>query len=183
MKAMSNTEKDLIQSEQDLDQAIRAVAVIEKKEVEPKKTPMDMVENSVADFLQKAIDVTMYSTALDKALEESFIDDIKSGNMKTDEKITLYNIQKQQGNDRLFKILSPSFSVVTSRQQAEIQAQAKREQQQAAAVQVNVNQGLGGGMDAQVASGTSAEVETGLNALFQLMQAAAARKAAQKTEE
>lgn len=169
-------ETELVQNDQQLDQAVRAVATIEKTESAPKLTPMEVVEQNVSDFLEKAIAVTIGSTRLSQALENSFIDDLKNGTMKTDEKITLFNIERSSSNDRLFKLLSPTFGVITAKQQAEIQAQSKREQAQAAAVQVNVQAG-GNSLDAQVASTTPASVEAGLNAMFQMMQSAALRKA------
>lgn len=178
---MSN-EADLIQTDAQMDQAVRAVAVIESKEAQTPSTPMEVVEQNVSDFLEKAIAVTVASSRLSQALEESFIDDLKAGTMKTDEKIALFNIERSSSNDRLFKLLSPTFGVITAKQQAEIQAQSKKEAIAAqTAVQVNVQ--AGNSADALVASKTPANVEAGLNALFQMAAARAAEKAAQKTEE
>lgn len=177
---MSNA-LDLIQNDKQLDQATRAVAAIEKTETQEKPTPMEIVERNVSDFLGKSFAVAIRSTRLSDALEESFVDDIKSGTMKTDEKITLYNIERSSSNDRLFKLISPSIGLITERQRAEIQERSKREQQAAAAVQVNVQTGANS-IDAQVASSTPANVEAGLNTIYQLMQAAMLRKAKESAE-
>ena len=50
---MSN-EANLIQTEAQMDQAVRAVAVIENKEAQAPNTPMEIVEQNVSDFLEKA---------------------------------------------------------------------------------------------------------------------------------
>lgn len=164
----SATEKNIVASENQLNLATQALAEIEKTEANKKTiTPMDMVEHSVADFLEKAISATVASNRLSQALEDNLIESLPT--MKTEEKITLFNIERTSSNDRLFKLLSPTFGVITSRQQAEIQAQSKRDSQQSA-VQVNI--GAGNSVDAAIASKTSAEVETGLNTLFQLISAA-----------
>src|SRR5574344_278815 len=96
---MSN-EANLIQTEAQMNQAVRAVAVIENKEAQAPNTPMEIVEQNVSDFLEKAIAVTVASSKLSQALEESFIDDLKAGTMKTDEKIALFNIERSSSNDR-----------------------------------------------------------------------------------
>ncbi len=174
-------EAELVTSDAQMDQAVRAVAVIENKETQAPSTPMEIVEQNVSDFLEKAIAVTVASSKLSQALEKSFIDDLEAGTMKTDEKIALFNIERSSSNDRLFKLLSPTFGVITAKQQAEIQAQSKKAAAAQTAVQVNVQ--AGNSADALVASKTPANVEAGLNALFQMAAARAAEKAAQKSEE
>lgn len=158
----------LVKNEEQLGLALQALSTIEKTEQLPEKTPMDQVEHSIASFLEKAIDATVASNSLARALEDSFVDDIQSGNMTTTEKITLYNIQKQADNDRMFKLISPTFGVIVERQRAEIQAANQKNQQ--ASVQVNVGTNS---MDAQIASQVPAEVSLGLESLFQLMNARA----------
>lgn len=159
---------DIVKTDKQLDLAARALANIENTEEtkQEESSPIRMVENSIANFLEQAIKVTIDSTKLSQALENSLIDSLPE--MKTDEKIALFNIERSSNNDRLFKLLSPTINMITAKQQAEIQAQAKKEAQQAA-VQVNVNGSAGNSLDSLVASKTSAEVETGLNALFQLL--------------
>lgn len=157
-------EKNLVNTENQLDLATRALAQIDNTKEKEEKSPIRMVENSIANFLDQAIKVTIDSTKLSRALEEDLIDSLPD--MKTDEKIALFNIERSSNNDRLFKLLSPTINMITAKQQAEIQAQAKKDAQQAA-VQVNV--GTGSSLDADVASKAPAEVEIGLNALFQLL--------------
>lgn len=165
----NETVKDvnIVKTNEQLDLAARALANIETTEEskQGESSPIRIVENSIANFLEQAIKVTIDSTKLSQALENSLIDSLPE--MKTDEKIALFNIERSSNNDRLFKLISPTINMITAKQQAEIQAQAKKDAQQAA-VQVNVNGG-GNSLDSLVASKTSAEVETGLNALFQLL--------------
>lgn len=163
------SDENLIRDEKSLELASRAITSIEKAEVRKEElTPVDIVENSVANFLGKVIDATVESNKLSAALEQSLIDDLDE--MSTAEKITLFNIERSSSNDKWFKILSPSIGLITARQQAIIQGQAK-EAAQAAAVQVNVNSSLGNSRDAAVASATSPEVNSGLNTIFQLINA------------
>jgi len=156
---------ELIQDESQMNLAIQALKAVEKSEDrKDTKTPVDIVENSVADFLGKAIDATLYSSRLSQALEDDLISDLPS--MSTQEKITLFNIDRSSSNDRLFKMLSPTIGLISSRQQAMIQAAGKEAAQQAA-VQVNVQ--TAGGVDASVAASAPQEVKAGLNAIFQLI--------------
>lgn len=164
-------EKNLVTNEKSLDLAASAIVAIDAAEVRKAEvTPVDIVEGSVANFLGKLIDVTVESRKLSQSLEQSLEQDLDE--MTVTEKITLFNIDRSSTNDRWFKILSPTIGLLTARQQALIQA-ASKENQQAAAVQVNVG-ATGTSRDATVASSTSPEVVSGLNAIFQL---AAARKA------
>lgn len=168
-KKMSN---ELVKDDTQLDLATKAVAIITDAEDKPVKTPVDQVEQSVATFLEKAFAATEESHTLAKALEESFVDDIKNGTMSTTEKITLFNIERSSSNDRLFKLISPTSGLITERLRAEIQAAAQKSNQQAA-VQVNVGST---NFDSQVASSVPPEVGIGLNALFQAMAARASEK-------
>lgn len=158
---MSDT---IVENDKQLDLATQALATIDKTENKENESPIGMVEKTVADFLNKAIEATLSSNRLATALEDSLINDLPE--MKPNEKIALINIERSSMNDRIFKLLSPSFGLLTAKQQAEIQAKAKQESQNAA-VQVNIGQG--NTQDSIVASKTPAEVETGLYTLFQLI--------------
>lgn len=165
---------DIIQNDTQLDMATNALATMEKKEVEPRKTPMDQLEEDVMTFVKDAFAVTMGSTFVKRALEEKLVERVKTDQMKNDELITLYNIEHTSDNDRIFKLLSPSIGVITNRQNAEIQAAAKKEQLQSQANGTNVNIAIGSnGRDALLASETPPEVTSGLNTLHNLLQAMA----------
>ena len=160
----------VIQSDKDLELSARAAMSMEAGEDRKATvTPVDIVENSVATFLGKAIEATLYSNKLSQALEDSLTEDLP--NMSTNEKITLYNIEKSSSNDRLFKMLSPTIGLITARQQALIQATAKEAQN--AAVQINVQNGAGNARDAAVASSADPAAIAGLNTIFQLIAAKA----------
>lgn len=165
---MSENVDKLVSDDTQLSLATQALKAVETSEDrKDTKTPVDIVEGSVADFLGKAIDATLYSTKLSQALEDDLISDLPS--MSTSEKITLFNIDRSSANDRLFKMLSPTIGLISARQQAMIQAAGKAEAaQQAAAVQVNIG-AASGGLDANVAANTPQEVKAGLNAIFQLI--------------
>ena len=166
--------EQLVQTDKQMDLATRAVAAIEAAEQRPVVPIMDKVKEAVADFLGHATAAATESNRLSRALEDSFIQDIQAGTMSVNERITLLNIERSAANDRMFKIISPTFGVVTEEQRAEIQARANQEKQ--AAVQVNVNAG-GSPQDAALASAISPEIGAGLNALFQVMSRRAVEKA------
>lgn len=154
-----------IKDDKELELATQALVTIENAEALPVPTPLEEVESSLSDFVKQAFGVALSSTALQSALEKDFIENLSE--MKTDEKIALFNIERTTANDRLFKLLSPTFGLMTSKQHAEIQAANKREA--AAAVQVNVGTGPSP-KDAKVANETDPAVISGLNSLFQLSQ-------------
>lgn len=168
-----------VQNDKQLDLATRAITAIEKSEDRKDSvTPVDIVELSVARFLQSAMDTAVESKRLKNALEDSLIDDLPK--MNVSEKITLFNIERSSSNDRDFKLISPSIGMVTARQQAMIQAASKAEAQQAA-VQVNVQAG-GNARDATTAASVSPEVSSGLNTIFQLLASRSAQLQAAKAE-
>lgn len=168
-----------VQNDKQLDLATRAITAIEKSEDRKDSvTPVDIVELSVAKFLQSAMDTAVESKRLKNALEDSLIDDLPK--MNVSEKITLFNIERSSSNDRDFKLISPSIGMVTARQQAMIQAASKAEAQQAA-VQVNVQAG-GNARDATTAASVSPEVSSGLNTIFQLLASRSAQLQAVKAE-
>lgn len=168
-----------VQNDKQLDLATRAISAIEKSEDRKDSvTPVDIVELSVAKFLQSAMDTAVESKRLKNALEDSLIEDLPK--MNVSEKITLFNIERSSSNDRDFKLISPSIGMVTARQQAMIQAASKAEAQQAA-VQVNVQAG-GNARDAATAANVSPEVSSGLNTIFQLLASRSAQLQAAKAE-
>lgn len=168
-----------VQNDKQLDLATRAITAIEKSEDRKDSvTPVDIVELSVAKFLQSAMDTAVESKRLKNALEDSLIEDLPK--MNVSEKITLFNIERSSSNDRDFKLISPSIGMVTARQQAMIQAASKAEAQQAA-VQVNVQAGGNAG-DAATAASVSPEVSSGLNTIFQLLASRSAQLQAAKAE-
>lgn len=168
-----------VQNDKQLDLATRAITAIEKSEDRKDSvTPVDIVELSVAKFLQSAMDTAVESKRIKNALEDSLIEDLPK--MNVSEKITLFNIERSSSNDRDFKLISPSIGMVTARQQAMIQAASKAEAQQAA-VQVNVQAG-GNARDAATAASVSPEVSSGLNTIFQLLASRSAQLQAAKAE-
>lgn len=165
MTVDSIAENPPVKSAEELTLATNAIKTIETSEEKLNTTdPVSIVESTVADFLQKAIDATLCSNQLSRSIEQSLIADLPS--MSTNEKLTLYNIERSSSNDTLGKLLQPTIGLITARQQSIIQAAAK-ESASAAAMQVNI--GVGNNQDSLVASATSPEVVTGLNTIFQLI--------------
>ena len=155
--------------------AVTSMEVAEERKVE--RTAVNIVEDSVADFLERAIRATLESNKLSQALEDSLAADLSE--MSVTEKITLFNIDRSSTNDKWFKILSPSIGLLTARQQALIQAASK--EQQAAAVQVNVG-AVGGGnpIDAKIAASAPPEAISGIASIFQLAESRKAELARAK---
>lgn len=166
--------EEIIKNDNQLALAERAVVAIENGSERKEVTPIDEVVRSLADFTRDAFATTMESTKLTRALENSLIQDLESGSMKINEKISLYNVERSASNDRLFKLLNPTFQAINEKQRAEIESARRTEQLQAQAaasgpnVQVNVG---GTALDAKVASEVPAEVSLGLLALNNLLAA------------
>ena len=89
-------------------------------------------------------------------------------NLSENQLLSLFTNSNVNTNDKISKLLGPTFGTLQSRQQAEIAAQAKKEQMQQAAVNVNINQEN----PMKIANDTAPkEALRGLNTLFQLMNA------------
>ncbi len=174
LRRMKVSENNLVKDDKSLALAETAVASMEKGSEVAEVTPIDEVVKSLADFTKDAFAVTMESTRLTRALEESLIDDLKTDKLSSAEKISLYNVERSASNDRLFKLLTPTFQAINEKQRAEIESARRAEQLQSqnsggTNLQVNVN--AGSGVDAKVAEMATPEVKTGLLAMSNLLQA------------
>lgn len=157
---------EVINNDKQLDLAADAVVAMEVAETRKESTDIiSVVENTVADFLGKAIDATLASNRLVEELEQSLIDDVKEGKLDAKAKVTVLNIERSSRNDAITKLLNPSIGFLSARQQALIQSAAKQDQQ--AAVQVNV--GMGNSRDATIAASAPPEAVSGLDTIFQLI--------------
>lgn len=160
--------ENLINDENQLNLATRALATMEKQE-QKSETSMERLENTLIDFTKESMALTIKSNHLTDVLENDFAKGVEDGSLSNTEKITIYNIKKSADNDRLFKIMSTSFGVISNKQQAEIQAAARRDEQVASQTQINIH--TGNTKDAEIASSVSAAVVNGSNAFSGLLAA------------
>lgn len=163
------------------DYGTRALAAMEKAEVSF-TTPTAEVERSVSDYakgaMQLALDQQWFKRHMQEDLARNFDE------MKTDEKITLYNIEVQAQNDLTSKLLSPLVGMMTERQRAEIQAAAQKQNQAAGGVNVQINNNQGSTkQDDLIADQTPVKTRAALNIWYQLSQALEAAQPATPTEE
>lgn len=161
----------VIDNDKELDKAVEAVASIEKVDEKPKLSPMEEVESNVAEFLKATLNATMQSSRLSKALEEDLINSLPE--MKTNEKIALFNLERTSSNDRIGRLLNPVLEAMKEKQSMEVSNKDP-------AVQVNVSTGnVGSSYDSKIASSVDPKVSTGIDTLWQLV-AAAKRKEDEK---
>lgn len=153
----------LLKGETQLDTAIKAVAKIEEVETMPVKEPLEEVESSLADFVQKSMTAVLAGNQLSTRLEQSLIDGLDS--MSTEEKITLYQISQTTHADLITRLLNPTLTAIDSAKQAHAPKDNKNGN---TAVQVNIGTTSG---DSKIAEQVTPEVASGLNTLHMLIQA------------
>ena len=181
--------EEMIKDEKENELALRAVTSIEKGEDKKEETPIDEVIKSLADFTKEAFSITLEQTKLTKALEDSFIDDIKNGSMSTAERISLYNVQQSAQNDRISRMMNPTSQMINEKNRAQIESDRRKEQMQQQALAGNggtnlqLNIGTASAMDAKVASTAPAEVTLGLLALNNMLGAMKTEKPTEKAAE
>lgn len=158
----------VLKDEKQLDRAVHALEKMEEVENEVQKEPIKEVEESITLFLKKAMEITLASNQLSSALEQSLIADLDS--MTTDEKLALYNLNRQADNDRWSKIINPTLGVLDAQRQ-----QSNTQQEKAGATAVQVNIGTPNG-DSKIAEGVSPEIIGGLNTLNELIGALSKNK-------
>ncbi len=88
-------------------------------------SPVNIVEDSLASFVQSAFDVTKDDFDFGKKIQESLMDDLDNNVLEPNQKIALYSSFSVNSNDRVSKLLSPIMSLMTARQQAEMSATAQ----------------------------------------------------------
>lgn len=165
----------------------RALVAMEQAEEKNVKTPVQILEEGLVEYAGNALQLSTDMEAFKRGMQQTLL--AEYGDMSHDEQIALYNIECQQSNDRLFKLLSPTFGVVNNRQTAEIQAQAAKERliQQGAipagGVNVQINNGVGTRRDDEVAESMDPKTKNALDTWYRFTQAAEALMAEKKAKE
>lgn len=133
-------------------------AIIEK--------PTEVVEKRLSDFVADAFNATNKDFAFQEKLKDELLRRVSS--MTDAQIIALYSNNSVNLNDRVSKVIAPTFGMIQTKQQAEIAA-AK----QTAAQQIIVNPGQGGiANPTQSLEGDANEVRdiiTGAGVLTQLL--------------
>jgi hypothetical protein len=85
-------------------------------------SPIKSVENSLSQFVKDSFDVTRKDFEFNEAIQAEIM--ARLPEMKNTELIALLTNNKVNDNDRVSKILAPTFQLMTAKQNAEIQAAA-----------------------------------------------------------
>lgn len=84
------------------------------------KSPISSVENSLSQFVQDSFDVTRKDFEFNQSIQDEILSRLPE--FKNAELIALLTNNKVNDNDRINKILAPTFQLMTAKQQAEIAA-------------------------------------------------------------
>jgi hypothetical protein len=129
-------------------------------------SPIASVEESLAQFVKDSFEVTKKDYEFNQKLQAELAARLPS--MTNSELITLHSNSNVNNNDRVSKMLGPSFSMITTKQQAEIAAAKSQESQ------VVINTGMQ--TMAALNNDASKDVLQGMAALSNLLQAVVANK-------
>lgn len=83
-----------------------------------KDEPIAAVEDSLSVFVRDAFEATRSDFDFDTALQNEILSRLPS--MNNSELLALFSTHNVNLNDKMSKVLAPTFGVITSRQQAEI---------------------------------------------------------------
>lgn len=137
------------------------LAVTEAPTVETEKSPIGAVENALSKFVQDAMDITREDFTFNKALQDEILSRLK--NLSDNQITTLFSNTNVNLNDKISKVLGPTFQLMTSKQQAEM-AKAQVEQKALSTGVVVTGNDM-----RQVNANTSSEVLQGVTALNNLL--------------
>lgn len=126
------------------------------------KSPITSVEESLAQFVRDTFEVTKKDFEFNQSLQEELCRRLPE--MSNSELITLHSNSNVNNNDKVSKIINPTFGMITTKQQAEITA--AKQQEREANVVVNT------GMQTMAALNNTAskEVLQGMAALTNMLQ-------------
>lgn len=85
-------------------------------------SPIKSVENSLSQFVKDSFDVTRKDFEFNEQIQKEILTRLPQ--LKNTELIALLTNNKVNDNDKLSKLLAPTFQLMTAKQNAEIQAAA-----------------------------------------------------------
>lgn len=131
--------------------------------------PTELVEKKLSDFVTDAFNATNKDFAFQEQLKTELLKRV--GTMTDNQIIALYSNNSVNLNDRVSKVLGPTFGMIQSKQRAEIDASAKMAQNQIIVnpQQTNVSSKINGSLDGDPQDVSA--ILTGGNVLAQLFQA------------
>lgn len=162
-------ENNIIKDDKDLEMSTRALSILEES-VDKKETPIQMLEKGIVEYTQQALQL---SAEMEKNFKKGMQDTLLSefSEMNHTDQITLYNVECQQSNDRLAKLIQPTFGVINNRQTAEIQA-ANMKNKENGNINIQVANGVGTRQDDMIAEKVDPKIKNALYTWYQLTQAA-----------
>lgn len=162
-------DNNLVKDDKDLEMSTRALSILEEA-VDKKETPIQMLEKGIVDYTQQALQL---SAEMEKTFKKGMQDTLLSefSEMNHTDQITLYNVECQQSNDRLAKLIQPTFGVINNRQTAEIQA-ANMKNKENGNINIQVANGTSTKQDDVMAEKLDPKIKNALYTWYQLTQAA-----------
>lgn len=156
------------------------------------KTPIQDVEESLGSFTKHTFEIVKDEYEFQKSIESEIQArlqlDPKDGGFTSKELIALHTNNSVNLNDRISKILGPTFTLMTEEVRAEINARTSLEKQQAA---VNINLGSASPDNMRIANETCGNgnkddtqaILQGLNQLFNIINSAGIKTPTEKIEQ
>lgn len=142
-----------------------AVSMLNSEDLQHVNEPVVKVEKSLTELFQSLCNLFESEKPLEDALQESLIQSLDE--MTPSEKLTFYQLMKEQQNDRIGRTLGPSFGMITEELRAKIAAENKNQMaaQQAARSGTNtqINIGIPSG-----AAGAPPNVLKGFDSMMKL---------------
>lgn len=156
------------------------------------KTPLQDVEESLGSFTKHTFEIVKdeydFQKAIELEIQARLPLDPKDGGFNSKELIALHTNNSVNLNDRISKILGPTFTLMTEEVRAEINARASVEKQQQAAVNINLGASPDNMRAANETCGNGNKDNTqailqGFTQLFNVLNSAGVKTPTEKIEE
>lgn len=139
------------------------------------ESPTEAVEQKLSDFVRDAFAATNKDLEFNEKLKEELLSRLDS--MSENQLLALFSSTNLNLNDKISKLIAPTFQLMTAKQNAEIAERNRQEAAQQAAVNVNIGSSQGMRSVNEIAP---QEALQGLNTIFNLINAQQKLEASKK---
>lgn len=139
------------------------------------ESPTEAVEQKLSDFVRDAFAATNKDLEFNEKLKEELLSRLDS--MSENQLLALFSSTNLNLNDKISKLIAPTFQLMTAKQNAEIAERNRQEAAQQAAVNVNIGNSQGMRSVNEIAP---QEALQGLNTIFNLINAQQKLEASKK---
>lgn len=139
------------------------------------ESPTEAVEQKLSDFVRDAFAATNKDLEFNERLKEELLSRLDS--MSENQLLALFSSTNLNLNDKISKLIAPTFQLMTAKQNAEIAERNRQEAAQQAAVNVNIGSSQGMRSVNEIAP---QEALQGLNTIFNLINAQQKLEASKK---